>query len=80
MRKSAIITQLPNSKITSTSTSTPISYNQNINNKQQNIHKYVMITGCTDGIGKQYAIYFNKLGYSLILIARNTNKLNTLIE
>jgi hypothetical protein len=32
---------------------------------------YVMVVGCTDGIGKEYAKYLSKLGIPLILVGRN---------
>lgn len=37
--------------------------------------KYVIINGCTDGIGKQYALHFAKNNTPLVLIARNHDKL-----
>lgn len=36
-----------------------------------------MITGCTDGIGKQYAKYFHQRGFNLIMVARNMDKLKS---
>ena len=33
--------------------------------------KYILITGATDGIGKEYAKYFSKKGFSIILCGRN---------
>jgi len=38
----------------------------------------LVITGCTDGIGKAYACELAKLGYSLVLISRNLTKLQDL--
>ena len=37
---------------------------------------YVLVTGATDGIGKEFCNQFAKLGFNLILISRNLNKLN----
>ncbi|EGR34579.1 short-chain dehydrogenase reductase, putative [Ichthyophthirius multifiliis] len=37
---------------------------------------YALITGSSDGIGKQFAIEMAKSGMNLILIARNEQKLN----
>ncbi len=36
---------------------------------------YFAVTGCTDGIGKQLAFDFTKLGFQPILISRNVDKL-----
>ena len=36
---------------------------------------YAVITGASDGIGLEYAKQFAKIGYSLLLIARNQQKL-----
>lgn len=36
---------------------------------------YAVITGASDGIGMEYAKQFAKIGYSLLLIARNQQKL-----
>ena len=45
---------------------------------------FVVITGASDGIGLEYAKQFAKLGYSLLLIARDEDKLvkvkNELLE
>lgn len=40
---------------------------------------YVLITGCTDGIGLEFAKQFTELGFNLYLIARNPNKLERVI-
>lgn len=37
-----------------------------------------LITGASSGIGREMAIYLSKLGYDLIICARNTEKLNKL--
>ena len=37
---------------------------------------YIIVTGATDGIGKEFCNQFAKLGFNLILISRNLNKLN----
>ena len=37
-----------------------------------------LITGASSGIGKEMAIYLSKLGYDLIVVARNEDKLNYL--
>lgn len=39
-----------------------------------------MVTGSTDGIGKEFAIQLGKKGFNLILIARNKEKLATTKE
>ncbi len=48
-------------------------------NEQQLKDKYgncfVVITGCTEGIGLAYALEFAKLGFGLVLVARNKQKL-----
>lgn len=36
----------------------------------------VLITGASSGIGKSFAIEYAKLGYDLVLVARDKNKLN----
>jgi len=38
----------------------------------------VLITGASSGIGKEMAIYLGELGYDLVLVARNKNKLEEL--
>lgn len=40
--------------------------------------KYALITGCTEGIGKEYTNLFSQLNYNLILISRNPDKLSKL--
>lgn len=39
---------------------------------------YIMITGASSGIGKATAIEFARMGHNLVLIARSTQKLNSL--
>ena len=36
---------------------------------------YVIVTGATDGIGKEFCNQFAKLGFNLILVSRNIGKL-----
>lgn len=36
------------------------------------------VTGCTDGIGRQYALELARRGLSLVLISRNPDKLAAL--
>ena len=38
----------------------------------------VLITGASSGIGLSFAKYCNVLGYDLVLITRNKDKLNNL--
>jgi hypothetical protein len=33
--------------------------------------KYIMVIGCTDGIGKEYAKHLSRVGAPLILVGRN---------
>lgn len=40
-------------------------------------HDYVMVTGCTDGIGKQYAKYLHIRGFNLVMVGRNMDKLKS---
>lgn len=42
--------------------------------------KFIIITGATDGIGKEIAILLAKKNKNLILFGRNENKMNLLIE
>ena len=37
-----------------------------------------LVTGASSGIGFEMAIYLSELGYDLIVVARNGNKLNEL--
>lgn len=41
---------------------------------------YVLITGASEGLGREFASLFAQEGYSLILVARNPNRLGTLAE
>jgi len=38
---------------------------------------WVVITGCTEGIGKAFAFEFARRGFNIVLVARNSEKLNT---
>lgn len=40
----------------------------------------LVVTGCTDGLGKAYAEKLAKKGLSVVLISRNQSKLDTLAE
>uniref|UniRef100_A0A914PCJ7 Steroid dehydrogenase n=1 Tax=Panagrolaimus davidi TaxID=227884 RepID=A0A914PCJ7_9BILA len=42
--------------------------------------KWALITGSTDGIGKEYALQLGKKGFNLILISRTLSKLNSVKE
>eukprot|EP01128_Nolandella_sp_AFSM9_P010542 TRINITY_DN7308_c0_g1_i2.p1 TRINITY_DN7308_c0_g1~~TRINITY_DN7308_c0_g1_i2.p1 ORF type:complete len:203 (+),score=44.21 TRINITY_DN7308_c0_g1_i2:242-850(+) len=39
---------------------------------------YAVITGCTDGIGKEFALQLAKKGFNLILLSRTQSKLEAL--
>ena len=41
---------------------------------------WVVITGASDGIGKAFAIEFAALGFNIVLIARNKEKLNVVVD
>lgn len=41
---------------------------------------YVMITGASEGLGREFARLFAHEGYPLVLVARNQNRLKTLAE
>ena len=41
---------------------------------------YVIVTGATDGIGKEFCNQFAKLGFNLILVSRNIEKLKKVSE
>jgi len=43
-------------------------------------NSYVVITGSSDGLGKAFAFAFASLGFNLVLIARNQQKLSTVKE
>lgn len=47
----------------------------NKNLKEKYGDGYVLITGCTDGIGLAYAEIFANMGFNLVLVARNKTKL-----
>ncbi|KCZ80715.1 hypothetical protein H312_01878 [Anncaliia algerae PRA339] len=51
-------------------------YNKYFWNKLKD--KWIVITGCTDGIGKEIAIQLAKRKFKLCLLARNKDKLNEL--
>ena len=40
----------------------------------------ILITGATDGIGKILAIEFSKLGSNIILLGRNSSKLDKVYD
>ena len=42
--------------------------------------KYALITGASEGLGKEFAIIAAQDGYNLILVARNEAKLNTISD
>lgn len=42
--------------------------------------KTILITGATDGIGKALAIEFSKLGANIILLGRDSSKLDTVYD
>ncbi|KAJ3574408.1 hypothetical protein NP233_g1775 [Leucocoprinus birnbaumii] len=37
---------------------------------------WAVVTGCTDGIGKEFALRLSEAGFNMILIARDINRLN----
>jgi 17beta-estradiol 17-dehydrogenase / very-long-chain 3-oxoacyl-CoA reductase len=37
---------------------------------------WAVVTGCTDGIGKAFALELASRGFNLVLISRNIDKLN----
>lgn len=39
-----------------------------------------LVTGASSGIGKEIAIYLDKLGYEVILVARNKEKLESVAK
>lgn len=41
---------------------------------------YVLITGATNGIGKEFCIQFAKLGYNIVLVSRNLSHLKATSE
>ena len=43
-------------------------------------NKTILITGATDGIGKALAIEFSKLGANIILLGRDSSKLDTVYD
>jgi 17beta-estradiol 17-dehydrogenase / very-long-chain 3-oxoacyl-CoA reductase len=49
-----------------------------IRNRYYTNDGWVMISGCTSGIGKAYAEILNKSGFNLVLISRNEEKLKLL--
>ena len=50
-----------------------------INIKKGMISKMkALVTGASTGIGREMAIYLSELGYDLIVVARDKNKLNEL--
>ena len=44
------------------------------------LNKSILITGSSDGIGKSLAIEFSKLGANIILLGRNSNKLDEVYD
>ena len=43
-------------------------------------HKTILITGATDGIGKALAIEFSKLGSNIILLGKDSSKLDKVYD
>lgn len=48
--------------------------------KKYGPNSWVVITGASDGLGKQFAFEFSKQGFNCILIARNENKIQNVIN
>ena len=44
------------------------------------LNKSILITGSSDGIGKSLAIEFSKLGANIILLGRNSEKLDAVYD
>ena len=42
--------------------------------------KTILLTGATSGIGKETAAYLSEQGYNLVLVARNEDKLKSIVE
>ena len=56
----------------------PIVNNANLTGENQMNKSLVIITGATSGIGLQTAVEFSKAGHPLLLLGRNTDKLEKL--
>lgn len=48
--------------------------------KRYGENSYVLVTGATDGIGKEFCFQFAKLGFNIILVSRNLEKLSKVSE
>ncbi|CAD8083438.1 unnamed protein product [Paramecium primaurelia] len=52
----------------------------NTNLQKYGIGSWILITGASDGIGKQLAIQFSQKGFKIILVARNRQKLEAVAK
>jgi 17beta-estradiol 17-dehydrogenase / very-long-chain 3-oxoacyl-CoA reductase len=55
---------------------TRLFFGTKVTTERYGAESWAIVTGCTDGIGKQLALQLAERGFHIVLISRNLNKLD----